>query len=43
MGSGMAAIGFGPDQVKTPVSTATYSSPRALLGVNLMTTLPRHL
>ena len=38
-GGGLAALGFGPDQIRTLVSMATYNSHRVIVGENLVTTL----
>ena len=32
LGSGLAALGFGPDQIRTLVSMATDSSHRVIMG-----------
>ena len=39
LGGVLAALGFGPDRIRTLVSTATDSSHRVLMGENLVTTL----
>ena len=36
---GLAALGFGPDHIRTLVSMATDSSHRVIMGENLVTTL----
>ena len=38
-GGGLAALGFGPDWIRTLVSMATDSSHRVIIGENLVTTL----
>ena len=34
-GGGLAALGFGPDRIRTPVSMATDSSHRVIMGKTL--------
>ena len=36
---GKAALGFGPDRIRTLVSMATDSSPRVIMGENVVNTL----
>ena len=43
MGSGLAALGFGLDWIRTLVSMATDSSHRGLMGKNLTTQAPSFL